>query len=213
MVQVSGPGVLQALAGQQGRQIFDECRVVDVMVIPDNQGGKRVAGVLVVRTNVSLESGEGPFLFFRCQNVVYATGGLAGIYATRVFPNGQYGASGAVLRARVHGKNLTEWQFGLGSIRPRWDVSGTYMQVIPRFVSIDADGNDERKSLAETIDDQGRLISPVFLKGYQWPFDVQKPPAVDLVVYQETVLRDRRVFLDFRQNPYATLLRPLRTTT
>jgi succinate dehydrogenase/fumarate reductase flavoprotein subunit len=196
---------LEKKGHRNGTQIFDECRVVDVVVTTDDQGGTRVAGVLVLRTNVSLESGESPFLFFKCQNVVYATGGPAGIYATRVFPNGQWGASGAALRAGVHGKNLTEWQFGLGSIRPRWNVSGTYMQAIPRFVSTDTDGNDEREFLAETINDYGRLISLVFLKGYQWPFDARKASdgssLIDLLVYQETVLRGRRVFLDFRQNP------------
>jgi hypothetical protein len=40
--------------------------------------------------------------------------------------------SGAALRAGVNGKNLTEWQFGLGPIKPRWNVSGTYMQAIDR---------------------------------------------------------------------------------
>jgi hypothetical protein len=79
------------------------------------------------------------------------------------------------------------------------------MQVVPRFVSTDADGNDEREFLDEVISDYGRMISMVFLKGYQWPFDIRKARAgsslVDLLVYRETVLRGRRVFLDFRSNP------------
>jgi succinate dehydrogenase/fumarate reductase flavoprotein subunit len=45
----------------------------------------------------------------------------------------------------------------------------------------------------------------VFLKGYQWPFDSRKvlggSSLVDILVYVETVLRGRRVFLDFRANP------------
>ena len=45
----------------------------------------------------------------------------------------------------------------------------------------------------------------VFLKGYQWPFDVNKifggSSVIDLLVYQETVLKKRRVFLDYRVNP------------
>jgi succinate dehydrogenase / fumarate reductase flavoprotein subunit len=190
---------------RNGTQIFDECRVVDLVVCNDGAGETRVAGLLVLRTNIPLDSSESPFLFFRCQNIVYATGGPAGIYAKRVFPNGQWGASGAALRAGVRGKNLTEWQFGLGSIKPRWNVSGTYMQAIPRFVSTDPDGSDEREFLTESIDDYGRLISLVFLKGYQWPFDARKAAngssLIDLLVYQETALRGRRVFLDFRTNP------------
>ena len=48
-------------------------------------------------------------------------------------------------------------------------------------------------------------MSLVFLKGYQWPFDIRKAldgsSLIDLLVYRETVLRGRRVFLDFRRNP------------
>src|SRR5699024_5489462 len=116
-----------------------------------------------------------------------------------------WGASGAAYRAGVHGKNVTEWQFGLASIKPRWNVSGTYMQVVPRFVSTDAEGGDEREFLTESIPDYGRLMSLVFLKGYQWPFDVRKArdgsSRIDLLEYREPVLRRRRLFLGFRSSP------------
>ncbi|GCE76067.1 FAD-dependent oxidoreductase [Cellulomonas biazotea] len=215
---------LEKKVHRNGTRIFDECRVVDVVVRPVEPGASavgegvpvddgataaerqtEVVGLLVLRTDVPHDGERSPFLLFRCTNIVYATGGPAGMYATRVFPNGQWGASGAAYRAGVHGKNLTEWQFGLASTHPRWNVSGTYMQVIPRFVSTDADGGDEREFLTEAIGDYGRLMSMVFLKGYQWPFDIRKAldgsSLVDLLVYRETVLRGRRVFLDFRRNP------------
>ena len=200
---------LEKKVQRDGTRIFDECRVVDVITTTDDEGNRTVAGLLVLRTNVphaGPEAGkESPYLLFRCTNIVYATGGPAGMYATRVFPNGQWGASGAAYRAGVHGKNLTEWQFGLASTKPRWNVSGTYMQVIPRFVSFDKDGGDEREFLSEAIPDYGRLMSLVFLKGYQWPFDIRKArdgsSLIDLLVYRETVLRGRTVYLDFRSNP------------
>lgn len=199
---------LEAKVQRDGTRVFDECRVVDVVTVPDPDGGpgaRRVAGLLVLRTDVPHDGAASPWLLFRCTNLVYATGGPAGMYATRVFPNGQWGASGAAYRAGVHGKNLTEWQFGLASTKPRWNVSGTYMQVVPRFVSTDADGGDEREFLTEAVPDYGRLMSLVFLKGYQWPFDIRKAldgsSLIDLLVYRETVLRGRRVFLDFRRNP------------
>ena len=199
---------LEKTVARNGTQIFDDCRVVDVITRPGVDGTREVAGLLVLRTDVRMDAVDGsesPFLLFRCTNLVYATGGPAGMYATRVFPHGQWGASGAAYRAGVHGKNLTEWQFGLASIKPRWNVSGTYMQVIPRFVSTDADGGNEREFLTEAIPDYGRLLSLVFLKGYQWPFDIRKArdgsSLVDLLVYRETVRRGRRVFLDFRRNP------------
>lgn len=44
----------------------------------------------------------------------------------------------------------------------------------------------------------------IFLKGYQWPFDVRKVPdgssVIDLLVHEETVKKGRRVWLDFRAN-------------
>lgn len=208
---------LEKKVQRDGTPVLDECRVVDVVTTTAPDGTRAVAGLLVLRTDVphvndpveDEDSPEGeprsPYLLLRCANLVYATGGPAGMYRTRVFPNGQWGASGAAYRAGVHGKNLTEWQFGLASTKPRWNVSGTYMQVVPRFVSFDADGGDEREFLTEVIDDYGHLMSLVFLKGYQWPFDIRKArdgsSLIDLLVYRETVLRGRRVFLDFTRNP------------
>ncbi|MCV2394421.1 FAD-binding protein [Actinotalea sp. M2MS4P-6] len=198
---------LEAKVARNGTRVFGECRVVDVIT----RDGE-VAGLLALRTDVPHDGERSPWLLFRCTNLVYATGGPAGMYATRVFPNGQWGASGAAYRAGVQGKNLTEWQFGLASTKPRWNVSGSYMQVLPRFVSTDAEGGDEREFLTEAIDDYGRLLSMVFLKGYQWPFDIRKArdgsSLIDLLVYRETVLRGRRVFLDFRRNPVREQLDP-----
>jgi succinate dehydrogenase/fumarate reductase flavoprotein subunit len=49
------------------------------------------------------------------------------------------------------------------------------------------------------------MNSMVFLKGYQWPFDARKAiggsSLVDILVYVETVLKGRQVYLDFRRNP------------
>ena len=199
---------LEKKVARNGTRIVEDARVVDVIVADG-----AVAGLLVLRTDVHVEpAGESPFLLLRCTNLVYATGGPAGMYATRVFPHGQWGASGAAYRAGVRGKNLTEWQFGLASTQPRWNVSGTYMQVLPTFVSTDPDGGDEREFLTEAIGDYGRQLSLIFLKGYQWPFDIRKAldgsSLIDLLVYRETVLRGRRVFLDFRRNPVRAELDP-----
>jgi len=84
-------------------------------------------------------------------------------------------------------------------------VSGTYMQVLPRFISTDAEGKDEHEFLPDYLSDPGELLSHVFLKGYQWPFDTRKAlegsSIIDLIVYTETKVKGRRVFLDFRENP------------
>ena len=113
-------------------------------------------------------------MLIRCSNVIWATGGPAGMYADSVYPFGQYGASGIAFAAGAAGQNLTEWQFGLASVMPRWNVSGSYMQAIPRFFSTDASGGDLREFLNDTLTDMAALQSLIFLKGYQWPFDVRK---------------------------------------
>ena len=51
------------------------------------------------------------------------------------------------------------------------------------------------------------MLSAIFLKGYQWPFDVCKvaegSSIIDLLVYIECFVKNRRVFLDYRENPGA----------
>jgi len=144
------------------------------------------------------------FVLFRCRNVVYATGGPAGIYENSAYPIGHYGASGIALECGARGKNLTEWQYGIASVRPPWNVSGSFMQVLPRFISTDADGGDEREFLFDFTDDIPWMLTRVFLKGYQWPFDARKvadgSSIIDILVYLETC-KGRKVYLDYRRNP------------
>lgn len=126
------------------------------------------------------------------------------MYADSVYPGSQMGASGMAFEAGVKGKNLTEWQYGLASVAPRWNVSGTYMQVLPRFLSTESDGSCPREFLFDYFSDKSKLLSLVFLKGYQWPFDVRKvsegSSIIDILVYLES-RKGRRVYLDFRSNP------------
>ena len=148
-------------------------------------------------------SGAGAFETITAENTVFAVGGPGGLYADSVYPPCHTGAIGLAMRMGAKCRNLPESQFGLASIKFRWNVSGTYMQVLPRFVSTAADGSDEKEFLRERFSDAD-LNSRVFLKGYQWPFDVKKFPegssAVDVAVFEETS-KGRRVFLDFRSNP------------
>ncbi len=153
---------------------------------------------------LDLRSGESVAL--RCAHLVLATGGPAGIYADTVYPLGHTGSTGLAVRAGASLQNMTEWQYGLASVAPRWNVSGTYMQVLPRFVSVDKDGNEHEFLLDAYGGDAYAALSAVFLKGYQWPFDIAKADGgssyVDLLVYRECVLKGRRVYLDFTKNPF-----------
>lgn len=186
---------LQKSVELKGIEVFDRMQVIKILV-----GGNRVQGLLCLNTGGKEEK----FSLFCCKNIVYATGGPAGIYKDSVYPLGHYGGTGIALEAGVMGRNLTEWQYGLASLKPRWNVSGTYMQALPRFISTDAEGGDEREFLSDFFGDYGRLINMIFLKGYQWPFDVNKikegSSIIDILVYRERV-NNRRVFLDFRSNP------------
>jgi succinate dehydrogenase/fumarate reductase flavoprotein subunit len=114
------------------------------------------------------------------------------------------GAIGLAIDIGAACANLTESQFGLASIGFRWNVSGTYQQAVPRYVSVGADG-DEEDFLSPFFQGSGSRDSAVFLKGYQWPFDPKKvenggSSLVDLLVHRERVFRKRRVYMDFRRN-------------
>lgn len=182
-----------------GLPIYDRQTVV--RILKDGEG--RVCGFI----SVDVSSGHNEFTLYNCRNIVLATGGPAGMYADSVYPIGHHGSTGLAFACGAKGQNLTEWQYGLASVNPRWNVSGTYMQVLPRFVSVDEDGV-EREFLPDAFNSLGDCLSAVFLKGYQWPFDSRKLPdgssVIDLLVYRESVLYGRRVYLDFMHNPGLT---------
>lgn len=189
---------LEKEAKKRNIKIYDKLQIIEFI-----KDGNVCVGVLCLNKVASKE--EERFVLFNAKNTVIATGGPAGMYADTVFPLGHHGASGVAFEAGVIGKNLTEWQYGLASVAPRWNVSGTYMQVLPRFVSVDKDGN-EYEFLNEYFNDIGVCLSKIFRKGYEWPFDSRKvmngSSIIDLLVFRECVLKNRRVYLDFRKNPY-----------
>lgn len=183
---------------------------------------QRIAGVLVIDTTT------GQLEAWRCNRLVFAPGGPGGLYRSSVYPAVHTGAIGLALEIGARARNLSESQFGLASFTDvsgravahtdsagetnpapadvfRWNVSGTFMQVLPRFVSTDDSCEQGVEFLRDWFDSVGQMNSNVFLKGYQWPFDVRKAingsSLIDLIVYYETVVRGRRVFLDFRSNP------------
>ena len=116
-----------------------------------------------------LDTASREWLHIRCAHVVMCTGGPAIIYRSRVYPESQLGMSGMAFEAGAAGANLDCWQYGLASTAFRWNVSGSYQQALPRYVSVDKDGT-QREFLADALG-PGEAINRVFLKGYQWPFD------------------------------------------
>ena len=188
---------LEAAVQAKGVPMLDKTQVIKILT-----DGGTVCGLLCL--NVTAQNDADRFTLIRCKNVIWATGGPAGMYADSVYPFSQYGATGLALEAGARGKNLTEWQYGLASVAPRWNVSGTYMQVLPRVFSTAVDGSDEREFLMDFFTDAHDMLSKLFLKGYQWPFDVRKvadgSSIIDILVYLETC-KGRKVYLDYRKNP------------
>jgi succinate dehydrogenase / fumarate reductase flavoprotein subunit len=189
---------LEQAVREKNIKIFDRMQVIKFL-----SDGERVYGLLCLDLSCP-DDEERRFVLFSCKNIVFATGGPAGMYADSVYPAGHYGSSGLAFEAGAKGKNLTEWQYGIASIHPRWNVSGTYMQALPRFFSTDENGNDEREFLTDFFENRDAMLSSIFLKGYQWPFDVRKlsggSSIIDILVYIERS-KGRRIFLDFRENP------------
>ena len=174
---------LERAVQNDGVPVLDKMQVIRVLSENDT-----VCGLLCL--NAAAQDDAERFVLIRCKNVIYATGGPAGMYADSVYPFSQYGATGLALEAGAKGKNLTEWQYGLASVAPRWNVSGTYMQVLPRVYSTESDGSDEKEFLMDFFNDVHDMLSKLFLKGYQWPFDVRKvadgSSIIDILVYLES---------------------------
>jgi succinate dehydrogenase/fumarate reductase flavoprotein subunit len=184
-------------AQELGIPIREARTAVHLLTVADG-ARRRAAGVVVVTP-------EGGFEVYGAENVIFAVGGPGGLFRESVYPQDHCGAIGLALLAGAQAQNLPEMQFGLAATRVRWNVSGSYMQAVPRVVSTAADGvSDEREFLADCFSDAGALHSAVFLKGYEWPFDVQKlaggSSLIDLLVHIECAERGRRVFLDYRRN-------------
>ena len=170
-------------------EIIDFQRVIKILT-QDN----KITGVACVNT------ATGEMTAIACRNVILCTGGPAGIYKNSVYPESQHGATGLAIEAGATLSNMEEWQYGIASVAFRWNLSGTYQQVLPRYLSVDKDGN-EREFLYDSLGEAS--LGLIFLKGYQWPFDVRKADAsskIDLLV-AEQVKQGKRVILDFTQNP------------
>lgn len=183
---------------QVGIPVREKTDVVELLVDGDG-ADRRAVGALALNEKDELVA-------YQAENVVFAVGGPGGIYKSSVYPEVHTGAIGLALLAGARAQGLPESQYGMASTKFRWNVSGTYMQVIPKFVSTEQDGeSDPREFLRDYFESTGTMNSMVFLKGYQWPFDSRKiiggSSIVDILVYIETVLKGRRVFLDFRENP------------
>jgi len=166
--------------------------------------GQKVVGALAI--NTTEKDYKKAFVLFNSTNVILGTGGPAGLYETSVYPHSQNGSIGMALSAGATAQNLTESQFGIASVKFRWNLSGSYQQAMPRYISTDQNLGDEKEFLNDFFPDIRTLAKAIFLKGYQWPFDPRKikdygSSLIDILVEREINEKGRLVFLDYRRNP------------
>ncbi len=195
---------LERTVTAKGIEILDRHRVVKILT---EKG--RAIGLLTLSPDAACEENPLGISLITAGDIVYAVGGPSAIYADTVYPPSQTAALGIAFEAGAAGASLTESQYGLASVKFRWNLSGTYQQVLPRYVSTDMNGNDEREFLDDVFATKTEMLHAIFSKGYEWPFDPKKTvPAgssrVDLAVFREKS-RGRRVFLDYRRNPSAAM--------
>jgi succinate dehydrogenase/fumarate reductase flavoprotein subunit len=198
--------MFETLAAEVKRRkirIIDKLQVI-ALITGGKKNDKKVTGALAI--NMKEKDHLKAFVLINSVNIIIGTGGPGGIYENSVYPVSQTGYSGMAYEAGATGHNLTESQFGIASIKFRWNLSGSYQQVIPRYISTDKTGNDEKEFLNEFFPDMTTLTRAIFLKGYQWPFDPRKVEGkgsslIDLLVHREKSELNRRVFIDYTRNP------------
>lgn len=184
--------------------ILDRFQAIKLLYSEEDDQRKVIGSVALDLNKMGPADGSALALF-QAQNVILATGGPGALYESSVYPENQKGSLGLALEIGARACNLTESQFGLASVSFRWNLSGSYQQVIPRYFSRDTEGR-EFEFLNQQFPNPAQLIRAIFLKGYQWPFDPRKlkceaSSLIDLLVFKERHQLNRKVFLDYRKNP------------
>jgi succinate dehydrogenase/fumarate reductase flavoprotein subunit len=193
-------GVLSAEVKKRNIKVLDNHQVIELLT---DKNKTRVFGAMAI--DLQIKDPLKAFVLFNSINIILGTGGPGDMYAESVYPLSQNGSIGMAFRAGATGQNLTESQFGLSSLKFRWNLSGSYQQVIPRYYSVDSEGKNEKEFLNDFFPDYRTLTKAIFLKGYQWPFDSSRiagfgSSLIDLLVYKEKEEKGRRVFIDYTRN-------------
>ncbi|WDE96233.1 FAD-binding protein [Lentisphaera profundi] len=182
------------MKGTTGIQILKE----------ERDGELKSSGLIAIKRTD--ETNEFGLIVILCDKLVLATGGPGELYRDSVYPKNCFGSLGMALEAGIEAVNLTESQFGIGTRRTEfpWNLSGTYVQVLPYIYSLDKEGN-EHNFLADYYRTTQELVSNVFRKGYQWPFHATRmldygSSLVDLAIFIESS-KGHTIFMDFNRNP------------
>ena len=175
--------------------------VSDAFVFEICKDGQNVNGVAAVSKKYVCEDNPYGVFFVKSSDLIWATGGPSSIYSKTVYPTSQGCSFSPAILSGCRMVNLTESQYGIASTKFRWNLSGSYQQAIPRYISVEKNGK-EHEFLYDYMSEDEVLIN-TFLKGYQWPFSsdrISGSSKVDLAVDAE-ILKGRKVYLDYTTNP------------
>ena len=179
--------------GNKELTLLDETVVIKIVTEKD-----KAVGVIALQK----DGDSYKLLPIQSKYVITATGGAATVYRNTVYPDSQAGAFGLLADAGCKFCNLTEWQYGIASVGVKWNLSGSYQQVIPTYYSVDEYGN-KCEFLCDAFNDVTDACNNIFLKGYQWPFDSKKingSSKIDIAVSREKAM-GKKVYIDYRKNP------------
>lgn len=184
--------VLELEVNRQGVEIYNFLRAVK-LIVKDN----------TVYSAIFIDTRNDELVRINAEHIILATGGEASVYENSVFPPSQWGGMGLFFDAGAVFHNMNCWQYGIASKDFRWNLSGSYQQALPRYVTKDKNGVIT-ELLPKYIHNNEDILNKVFLKGYEWPFDVKKLSGssyIDIIVHRETMVLGNTVYLDYRVNP------------
>ncbi|MHA1698571.1 MAG: FAD-binding protein, partial [Promethearchaeota archaeon] len=123
--------------------------------------------------------------------IIYATGGPANVFQDSVYPENHFCSHGIGIEIGAKLQNLQYMQYGIASIKFRWNLSGSYQQVIPTYYILNEETGEPREILRPYLSSIKDVAYQTFLKGYQWPFN---PRLCDIRARQHSSLIDLIVF-------------------
>ena len=186
-----------------GVSLLDDCTIIKILKRSHEES---VNGLIGISKKFVKDNNPFGIVIFKCCNVILAGGGAGELYKHSAYPYGCVGTVGLALDAGISVNNIQEQQFGISTDKSTfaWNLSGTYMQAIPRIFSQDKEGN-VYNFLKNYYRSTKEIASNIFRKGYQWPVHAQKmlnfgSSLIDLAIFRE-IQKGRDVFLDFLHNP------------
>jgi succinate dehydrogenase / fumarate reductase flavoprotein subunit len=176
-------------------RVVEHCMACDLLL----DGGKVIGGI-GVDTREGSEPLPGRVKIFLSKAVILAAGGAGEVFPIHVYPEGMTGDGFAMAyRAGAELVNMEFIQFGPASIKTKLNLSGSFMRANPRFVN---DRGEEFLPRYFPLDTSLSIIHNLcFEKGSTWPASREKKThRIDVAISKEAA-QERKVFLDYSQNP------------